>query len=114
MELAGLEPRKVLDGLSLVSLLKGTGPLRRNTLYFHYPNYAFHKRNRLGSAIREGDYKLIRRYDDGSLELYDLSNDLGERINLADELPLFAQRLNGKLARWLGKVGAVMPQQPSP
>ena len=114
LELAGLEPRKVLDGLSLVSLLKGTGPLRRNTLYFHYPNYAFHKRNRLGSAIREGDYKLIRRYDDGSLELYDLSNDLGERINLADELPLFAQRLNGKLARWLGKVGAAMPQQPSP
>ena len=33
--------------------------LKREAIYFHYPNYAFHKGNRLASAIRSGDHKLI-------------------------------------------------------
>ena len=112
LEVVGLEAPDLLDGESLVPILTGRGGLNRDALYFHYPNYAFHKNNRLGSAIREGDYKLIRRYDDGSLELYHLASDLGERTNLSRQLPLLAQRLNAKLGRWLAETGARMPWAP--
>jgi arylsulfatase A len=98
-----------LDGESLLPLLKQTGGLEREAIFWHYPNYAFHKKNRLGSAIRLGNYKLIRRYDDGSLELYDLAEDIGEKRNLSSELPEVAARLNRKLGKWLGEVDAKLP-----
>ena len=50
-----------------------------------------------GSAIRSGQYKLILRYDDESVELYDLDNDLGETKNLANEKPKVAQQLKERL-----------------
>ena len=81
----------------------------KRQLYFHYPNYAFHKQNRLGSAIREGDLKLILRYDDDSVELYDLKADIGEQHNLASEQPEVASRLQAKLQRWLKDSGAKLP-----
>ena len=95
LEVAGLEPKpgKVLDGVSIVPVLKQTGNLDRDALFFHYPNYAFHKQNRLGSAIREGHHKLILRYDDNSVELYDLESDIGEQTNLASAQPELARRL---------------------
>jgi arylsulfatase A-like enzyme len=90
-------------------LLRQTPGFARAAIHFHYPNYAFHKNNRLGSAIREGDYKLIKRYDDGSLELYNLTSDLGERNNLAGKSPEVASRLADHLDTWLRETGARMP-----
>lgn len=99
-----------LDGESLMPLLLAKGKLKRKALYFHYPNYAWHGRNKLGGAIREGDYKLIERYADGSLELYNLANDLGETRNLAKEMPRKAAALRAKLRRWLIETKAAMPR----
>ena len=111
LDAVGLKPLpgKILDGESLMPLLRQSGALKRNAIYFHYPNYAFHKRNRLGGAIREGDFKLIQRYDDGSLELYNLAKDLGEKHNLAKRKPELANRLKRKLDDWLKETGAKMP-----
>ena len=105
----GLEPNKELDGVNLVPLLTGRKVLESRSLYFHYPNYAWHKQNRLGSAVREGKYKLIERFDDDSLELYDLEADLGEQTNLAGKLPDVAARLHGKLRHWRAETGAALP-----
>ncbi len=111
LEIAGVEVEAgtVFDGESLLPLLKQTGDLERNAIYFHYPNYAFHKKNRLASAVRSENYKLIRRYDDGSLELYDLAEDLGERNNLSKKCPEVVARLNGMLETWLREVDASLP-----
>ena len=111
LEAVGLkpDPKKSLDGESIVPLLRQTGTLDRDALYFHYPNYAFHKRNRLGSAIREGDFKLIARYDDGSVELYNLATDIGETTDLSNSSPEMARRLRRKLDAWLEESGAKMP-----
>lgn len=50
------------------------------------------------SAIREGDWKLLRG---GPREyLYDLSQDLEERHNLADTHPEIAARLRKRLTAW--------------
>ena len=58
---------------------------------------------------------MIRNYDDGSLELYDLRKDLSEKKNLARESPKVAKRLNQKLSRWLKETNAPMPTlQPNP
>lgn len=111
LEVAGLKPRpkKVLDGVSMVPVLKQTGPLDRDALFFHYPNYAFHKQNRLGSAIRKGDHKLILRYDDNSVELYDLKADISEKNDLAIAQPELANQLRSQLKTWLRETGAKIP-----
>ncbi len=81
LEVVGLEPtpNHAVDGLSLLPLLEQTGDLERDAIYFHYPNWAFHKRNKLGGVIREGHHKLIKRYGNGTLELYNLVDDIGEK-----------------------------------
>jgi arylsulfatase A len=111
LEVAGLPPTPdhPLDGKSLVPVLTQTAGFERDSLFFHYPNYAFHKQNRLASAIREGPYKLIKYYDDDSLELYDLGKDIGEKKNLAAESTELAARLANKLDRWLRETDARMP-----
>lgn len=99
---------ETLDGMTLRPLLQGK-KLDRDSLFFHYPHYAWHKGNRPGGAVRSGQYKLIRRYDDNSLELYDLASDTGEKQNLAAQKPKVAAKLDEQLGRWLKDTTAQMP-----
>jgi arylsulfatase A-like enzyme len=113
LEVTGLKPGKqTLDGESLIPLFKQSATLKRDAIFFHYPNYAWHMDNRLASAIRAGDWKLIRNHDDHSLELYNLTADLSEKNNLAKKKPKLAARLNQKLAAWLKETNAPMPRPP--
>ncbi|HZW31688.1 MAG TPA: sulfatase, partial [Isosphaeraceae bacterium] len=114
LALAGVSPSpgQVIDGESLMPLLKGDGALRREALYWHYPHYS-NQGGRPGGAIRRGDRKLIESYEDGRVELYDLKRDVGERHDLAAERPEEAARLRNQLARWRESVAAQMPR-PNP
>ena len=107
----GLKPKdgESSDGTSLLPVFKGK-TTRSRDLFWHYPNYAFHKRNRPGSAVRAGRYKLIERFDDGSVELYDLKNDLSETTNLAERKPETAAELKRKLHAWRQSTNAAIPQ----
>ncbi|YCM46387.1 sulfatase [Verrucomicrobiaceae bacterium 227] len=111
LEVAGLKPTPGVpqDGENLLPVLTGEGGLQRSSLFFHYPDYAFHKKNRLGGAIRKGQYKLIRFYDDKSVELYDLEADPGEQKDLSKALPEKAKELRDELDSWLKRSGAKMP-----
>ncbi|MEX0936278.1 MAG: sulfatase [Pirellulales bacterium] len=95
-----------VDGVSLLPLLTGQGELDRDALYWHYPHY--HHMDPAG-AIRRGEWKLIERFDDGALELYNLAEDIGEQQNLAGERPELAADLQDQLATWHNSVGARMP-----
>ena len=112
LELAGLPPQRqaVLDGLSLVPVLKQEGDLERKAIYWHYPHYS-------GStpfgAVRAGDWKLIEFYEDMRAELYNLRDDLGEAHDLAASQPERAERLRRELQRWRVATGATMPR-PNP
>ena len=101
-----------LDGTNLMPILRGTAPLSARALYFHYPNYAWHRSNRLGGAIREGRWKMIERFDTGQLELFDLETDLSEKNDVASAKPEIASRLAGDLRAWRQKVNAKMPRKP--
>ncbi|QDV83662.1 sulfatase [Planctomycetes bacterium TBK1r] len=105
------DPSNTPDGMSLLPLFKNESELNRESIYFHYPNYAFHKANRLGSAIRSGDYKLIKFYDDDSIELYNLKIDISESRNLAGELPKKAEQLRSELEAWLKMTNASQPKR---
>ena len=108
---AGLQPApgSTLDGRSLIPLFEQKSGFDRDAIFFHYPNYAFHKKNRLGSAMRAGDFKLITYYDNGELELYRLSSDIGEEENLSQQHPEIVRRLKDKLDAWLRQTDARLP-----
>jgi arylsulfatase A-like enzyme len=51
-------------------------------------------------CVVEGDWKLIRRIDDASVELYDLAGDPGEAKNLAAERPQQVGPLQQQVMAW--------------
>ena len=112
LEVAGLKTRKHYpgDGESLLPLLTDKGDLERDALFWHYPNFAFHRDNRLGSAIRMGDYKLIEFFDRNEVELYNLRVDLGEKKNLAGVEAGRVQEMRKRLSRWREESSARMPR----
>jgi arylsulfatase A-like enzyme len=110
-EAAGIDVAKAvgpLDGVSVTPLLRGQAMPER-TLYWHFPNYT-NQGGRPGSAIRIAAWKLIENFEDGSLELYNLADDVGERNNLAMSESDRAGELRAKLQAWRESVGARMPK----
>lgn len=110
LEAAGIDVAKEvgpLDGVSIMPLLRDE-PLPLRTLYWHFPNYT-NQGGRPAGAIRDGDWKLIEQYDDGTLELYNLANDPNESHNVAAADGTRANELLGKLKAWRTQVGAQMP-----
>ncbi|MCC6123334.1 MAG: sulfatase [Pirellulales bacterium] len=109
LELVGLSPmpRQHVDGVSLAPLLTGA-ELKRGALYWHYPHYG-NQGGAPSGAVRDGDWKLIEWYEDGSLELFNLKEDPGEKRNLSVENPAKLRELRAKLLDWRKAVKAVMP-----
>lgn len=105
----------VLDGISLEPVLRGKGSLPPRPLYWHYPHYQLYQQGGTVpySAVRDGDYKLIKFYDGRGMELYNIRGDIGESSNLATSRPELAQRLEQQLNGWLKSVGAQLPS-PNP
>ncbi len=97
-----------MDGVSLVPLLKGKGGLKRQAIYWHYPHY-HGSGSKPSAAVRAGDYKLIEWYEDNSVELYNLRDELGEQNDLAAKMPQKAAELRGLLHKWLKQVNADVP-----
>lgn len=111
MEAAGISYEKQdFDGTSLLDELKDTGKLKREAIYFHYPHYAFHKQNDMGSIIRQGDYKLIHKFEKNEYELYNLAKDIGETENLVNSSPELFSELKQKLLNWKKSVKAQDPR----
>jgi arylsulfatase A len=119
LEMAGIEAdarkepdaRKATDGVSLVPILRQTGTIPREELFWHYPHYQHYQ---LGGttpygAIRKGDFKLIEFFDDMRVELYNLKEDIGEAQNLAERMPDKTEELRHRLHAWRQEVGAQMP-----
>ena len=97
-----------IDGVSILPLLKNPkAKLNRNTLYWHYPLKKPHfLGGRSSGAIRQGNFKLIEFFDKGTVELYNLKEDIAEQHNLAEKLPKKAAELQKHLKAWRLKVGA--------
>ncbi len=119
-ELAGakLDRTQPLDGVSMASLFAQRKPLDERPLFWHFPCYlqgadpdnndkSF--RTRPCGAVRQGDWKLIEFFEDSRLELYNLKDDIGEKKNLALQMPDKVREMHDKLVNWRKDVGAKMP-----
>ncbi|MGI9178338.1 MAG: sulfatase-like hydrolase/transferase, partial [Pirellulales bacterium] len=99
-----------LDGTSCLPLLTDTAqaPTARPPLYWHFPGFLGERSTSVG-AIRDGNWKLMEFFEDGRLELYDLTHDVGEKKNLAADDPARAAALQARLAAWRHSIHAPMP-----
>lgn len=110
LELAGgkPEPRQIIDGQSLAPLLRNSGKWKREALFWHYPHY--HPGGATPySAIREGDWKLIRFYEDNHAELFNLKSDPEEKKDVAASNGGKTKALGRRLDAWLKETGAQLP-----
>jgi arylsulfatase A-like enzyme len=107
LEAAGLplRPKQHQDGVSLVPLLKGGAELKRDAIFWHYPHYS-NQGGFPGGAMREGDWKLIERYEDGRVQLYNLQADGSEQNDLAAQQPERVAAMQKKLHAWYRETGA--------
>ena len=126
LEAAGvdLRPEIEIDGRSFLDVLRGgeggaarVAEAAERDLFWHYPHYA-NQGGFPGGAIARGRYKLIERYEDGQVHLYDLDADVGEGNDLAAEQPERVAEMRARLHAWYGQVGAeflsALPDGPEP
>jgi arylsulfatase A-like enzyme len=112
LDLAGADnsaARTATDGKSFVPLLRGGKQMPHNELFWHYPHYWNGGKVSPYSVARIGDWKLIRFYETGTEELYNLKDDLSEKNDLAGSHPNKRKEMSARLDTWLKEVGAQMP-----
>ena len=102
--LAKVPAPATLDFQDISPVLFDQKPLNR-PLFWHQPHY-MNQGGKPGGVAREGEWKLIEQYEDGSLELYNLAKDPSETTDLAAAEPTRVAALRGKLEAWRRSVGA--------
>lgn len=129
-ELAGADLPKdqPVDGASLVQLLKKPkASLDRDAIYFHFPAYLQGYSGGEGaeahrppwratpcSVIRAGDWKLIKYFETGDIELFNLAKDPGETTDLSKQEVVKAIELTAKLRVWQKQTNAPVPTEKNP
>ena len=101
-------PDQHIDGRSFAPALKAEN-YDRGPIYWHFPHYSNHGYQSPGGAIRSGQYKLLEYYENGTIQLFDLENDIGEQNDLTASQPEIAQKLKKMLHDWRNEVDAKMP-----
>ena len=102
--LAKVPAPSTLDFQDISPILFEQKPLNRQ-LFWHQPHY-MNQGGKPAGVAREGDWKLIEQYEDGSLELYNLAKDPSETTDVAATEPNRVAALRGKLEAWRRSVGA--------
>ena len=110
LEMAGLPPRpdQHVDGASFAAAVRGED-FERGPIYWHFPHYSNHGMQSPGGAVREGPWKLLEYFENGTVQLFDLEKDPGEQDDLAAEQPARAAELRNRLHAWRESVSAAMP-----
>lgn len=104
-------PKNKIDGRDISPAFRDEKIMEVVPLYWHYPHYyrSYNPDDVPYSIIRDGDWKLIKRYEGTTFELYNLKNDLSERTDLVNKNPEMVRKLNRKLENWLKVTHAKMP-----
>ena len=106
LQLAGVEaPQdRPLDGVDLRRYLRRGHQGGERTLFWRF---------RGRTAVRQGHWKLVQGEDDQTgPALFDLSRDLGEEVNLADQYPERVESMRQSLSAWEKDVDSGATVQP--
>lgn len=106
------EYSKKIEGESIIQVIKN--PLQtvdNRPLFWHFPHT--YETKVPTCAMRMGDWKIIRFFETGNIELYNLKDDLGEENDLAGRYPERLNEMSKMLNNWLIKVDAQLPE-PNP
>lgn len=86
LEMAGITNYKTvnpIDGISFMPLLKGTGdPSKGRALVWNFPNIWGNDGPgiNLACSIRKDEWKLVYYYETGKKELFNIPNDISEKM----------------------------------
>jgi len=101
-----LSPTDHVDGVSYLEALKGK-QVNRPAFFFHSPlGRPGSTGDTNASAIIDGDWKLIDWFDENRVELFNISQDMGEQNDLSVKHPVKLAELKAKLATWLQDTNA--------
>ena len=100
---AGMRPAEnlPLDGFDMLSTLAGKSPSPRKEMYWEF---------RGQKAARVGNNKWIEANNNRGL--FDLTSDLGEKIDLTEKQPALAAEIAGKWAAWRKEMEEAEPRGP--
>jgi arylsulfatase A-like enzyme len=79
--IAGIAPPEKIDGISMLPAIVGNKQENHPNFYWELHEGGFKQ------AVRMNDWKAVRPAQNQAWELYDLSKDISERHNLADQNP---------------------------
>ncbi|HUF08215.1 MAG TPA: sulfatase [Rhodothermales bacterium] len=102
LDVAGVEEPADMQGLSLVSILKGDeAPRWRESLYYHYYEFPGWHSVRKHEGVFDGRYKLIHFYELGEWEFFDLKTDPRELTSRYGDphLAVEVERMRAELKR---------------
>lgn len=115
LEIAGnRNPQTVqkVDGKSFLPLIRGKKMEGERPLLFHIPNIWAEGNGpnyTAGTAMRQGDWKLIYWHYDQRMELFNLADDISEEHNLANMQPKRLKSMAATMTKLLKERGAQMP-----
>ena len=118
-----------VDGVSILPLIQGKQIAERPIFWF-YPlylegvksirNIPIHGTNKIywrgvpAAAVRLGDYKLIKYFEDNSTKLFDVTKDISETTDLSTSKPEVHEKLLTQLNNWLKETKAPVPTKLNP
>jgi arylsulfatase A-like enzyme len=94
-EIAGADPPKDIDGVSILPTLLGKGPPDPEDRVLYWE---FGRNKKFTQAVRKGDWKAIRIGLDGPITLYNLKTDTAETTDVANEHPTVVAQIEQYLA----------------
>ena len=100
---------KNLDGGNIKNIIhnNGKGKVERNSPYLIFHQAANRKPI---SALRFGKYKLVKDWRYNKLELFNLSEDIEEKVNLSKKMPNMVKKLDQALIKFLKDADAETKQ----
>jgi len=123
LEVAGIKnfSDQILDGQSIVPLLSGKKRWKREAVFWHFPAYLERYagmdqifRITPAGAIRKGNWKLIEFFENGTIELYNLKEDIEESHELSKTHPEKTLELHNDLLQWRESINAPVPTELNP
>ncbi len=111
-------PGQKFDGVSMLPILTARSPAFQKSrasdaaatgperpLFWHYPHYG-NQGSSPGAAVAIGDWKLIEWFEENRIELFNLSTDPDEKMNLSASEPQRVSEMLDTLHTWQKDVGA--------